>query len=152
MLLQITLGATMIVITTVIQGVFTMYGIERLREHLDHHPSGALVRSTLKLSIFVMWLFLATVIEVWAWAMLYLFLGAIQELEKAVYFSTVTFTTLGFGDITLDEEWRLLSSFEAANGLLMFGWSTALVFVAVQWVYAGRTVAVGPRRSVRGRK
>jgi hypothetical protein len=42
---------------------------------------------------------------------------------------------LGFGDITLDETWRLLSSFEAANGLLMFGWSTALVFGAVQWVY-----------------
>lgn len=52
--------------------------------------------------------------------------------------STVTFTTLGFGDITLDENWRLLSSFEAANGLLMFGWSTALIFAAVQWVYAGR--------------
>jgi hypothetical protein len=62
-------------------------------------------------------------------------LGAIETLETAVYFSTVTFTTLGFGDITLDEDWRLLSSFEAANGLLMFGWSTALVFAAVQWVY-----------------
>ena len=50
----------------------------------------------------------------------------------------MTFTTLGFGDITLDENWRLVSSFEAANGLLMFGWSTALIFAAVQWVYAGR--------------
>ncbi|MGB3020865.1 MAG: potassium channel family protein, partial [Methyloceanibacter sp.] len=66
---------------------------------------------------------------------LYLALGAIGSFEQAVYFSTVTFTTLGFGDIILDERWRLLSSFEAANGLLMFGWSTALVFVAVKWVY-----------------
>jgi hypothetical protein len=38
----------------------------------------------------------------------------------------------------LDEQWRLLSSFEAANGLLMFGWSTALVFVGVQWTYENR--------------
>lgn len=138
MLFQVILGAGMIALTTLIQGVFTMLGIERLHDHLDRHPTRSLLRSTLKLSVFAMWLFLATVMEVWAWAMLYLFLGAISSIETAVYFSTVTFTTLGFGDITLDEQWRLLSSFEAANGLLMFGWSTALIFVAVQWVYAGR--------------
>jgi hypothetical protein len=86
----------------------------------------------------VWWLFLATILEVWCWAVLYLLLGALESIEKAVYFSTVTFTTLGFGDIVLDEEWRLLSSFEAANGLLMFGWSTALVFVGVQWTYENR--------------
>jgi Ion channel len=50
-----------------------------------------------------------------------------------------TFSTLGFGDITLAKHWRLLSSFEAANGMLMFGWSTALVFAAVQWIYRMRT-------------
>jgi len=138
MLVQIALGAGMIVITTIIQGVFMMFGVERLREHVNHHPTRWLLPSTLKLSVFVMWLFLATVLEVWAWALLYIILGAISSFEEAVYFSTVTFTTLGFGDITLGKEWRLLSSFEAANGLLMFGWSTALVFAAVQWVYAGR--------------
>jgi len=138
MLFQIVLGSTMIVVTTLIQGVFTMLGIERLREHLDRHATRSLLRSTLKLAVFVLWLFLATILEVWTWAILYLVLGAIGTLETAVYFSTVTFTTLGFGDITLGQEWRLLSSFEAANGLLMFGWSTALIFAAVQWVYAGR--------------
>ena len=138
MLAQIILGAAMIVIITLIQGVFTMLGIERLRDHLERRTTKSLVHSTLKLAVFVLWLFLATIIEVWTWATLYLALGAIGTLEKAVYFSTVTFTTLGFGDVTLDEEWRLLSAFEAANWLLMFGWSTALVFAAVQWVYAGR--------------
>jgi hypothetical protein len=138
MLTQIVLGSAMIVITTLIQGVFTVLGIERLRDHLERRTTKSLVGSTLQLAVFVLWLFLATIIEVWVWAVLYLVLGAIGTLEKAVYFSTVTFTTLGFGDITLDEAWRLLSSFEAANGLLMFGWSTALIFAAVQWVYAGR--------------
>jgi hypothetical protein len=127
----------MIVVTTFIQGLFTLAGIERLRTHLAYHPKPSAVRSTLKLSAFVLWLFLATIIEVWSWAMLYRVLGALAPLEKAIYFSTVTFTTLGYGDITLDETWRLLSSFEAANGLLMFGWSTALVFAAVKWVYQG---------------
>jgi hypothetical protein len=135
MLIQIALGSAMIVVTTMIQGVFTVLGIECLREHIDRHPSRSLIRSTQTLAVFVLWLFLATILEVWTWAVLYIALGAIETLENAVYFSTVTFTTLGFGDITLDENWRLLSSFEAANGLLMFGWSTALVFAAVRWVY-----------------
>ena len=73
--------------------------------------------------------------QVWAWAMLYRLIGAVGSTEEALYFSTTTFTTLGFGDITLDDQWRLLSSFEGANGLLMFGWSTALIFAAVQKVY-----------------
>jgi hypothetical protein len=126
----------MIVVTTVIQGIFTIAGIEMVRWRLSPKLAKSLVRSTLTLALFVLWLFLATIIEVWSWALLYLSLGAASSLEQATYFSTVTFTTLGYGDITLDENWRLLSSFEAANGLLMFGWSTALVFATVQWVYA----------------
>jgi hypothetical protein len=134
----------MIVVTTVIQGIFTIAGIEMVRWRLSPKLAKSLVRSTLTLALFVLWLFLATIIEVWTWAMLYLALGAVSSLEQAAYFSTVTFTTLGFGDITLDESWRLLSSFEAANGLLMFGWSTALVFATVRWVY-------GPGRAIFGR-
>ena len=52
-----------------------------------------------------------------------------------------TFTTLGYGHITLEKNWRLLSLSKAANGLLTFSWSTALVFAAVQWIYRTRTHA-----------
>ena len=44
----------------------------------------------------------------------------------------VAFTTLGFGDVTLGETWRVLSTFEAANGIIMFGWTTALIVAFVQ--------------------
>ena len=138
MIPEILIGSAMIVVTTLIHGVFTMIGVEKMGDYVDRHHELALIWSILRLAVFVLWLFLATIIEVWSWALLYLFLGALESIEKAVYFSTVTFTTLGFGDIVLDEEWRLLSSFEAANGLLMFGWSTALVFVGVQWTYENR--------------
>ena len=77
-------------------------------------------------------MFLAAVIEVVIWAATYLWLDAIDELEKAVYFSMVTFSTLGYGEIVLSESWRLLASFEAANGIIMFGWTTALIFAVVQ--------------------
>ena len=135
MIVQMILGSIMIIFTTVIQGVFMITGIEMLRRRVTRKVRRSDFESTLLLSSFVLWLFVATIIEVWAWAMLYQLIGAAGSTEEALYFSTTTFTTLGFGDITLDAQWRLLSSFEVANGLLMFGWSTALIFAAVQKVY-----------------
>ena len=78
----------------------------------------------------VLGLFLLHTIEVWAWAAAYLFLGALGTLEEALYFSTVTFSTIGFGDFTLGAEWRLLSSLEGINGFLLIGWSTAYLVSA----------------------
>ena len=64
-----------------------------------------------------------------------------ETFEEAVYFSVVTFTTLGYGDITLDPVWRLLSGIEAVNGILLAGWSTALLFSVVQrsWTLEHKT-------------
>ena len=141
MAIQIVLGMMMIIVTTIIQSGFTVVGIWALRQRISKELTRSLWLSTFMLALFVLWLFLATLLEVWAWALLYLALNAVGSLEEAAYFSMETFSTLGFGDITLSKYWRLLSSFEAANGLLMFGWSTALVFAAVQWIYRMRTQA-----------
>ena len=78
----------------------------------------------------VLGLFLLHTIEVWVWAGAYLWLAAIGTLEEALYFSTVTFSTIGFGDFTLGPEWRLLSSLEGVDGLLLIGWSTAYLVSA----------------------
>lgn len=76
------------------------------------------------------------VVEVVIWAVAYLLLLPVSQLdtfEKAAYFSMVTFTTLGYGDITLsDHEWRMLSGIEALNGILLVGWTTAFLFMVVQ--------------------
>lgn len=66
-------------------------------------------------------------VEIWLYAALYLLLGAVPDFETALYFSTTSFTTIGYGDIVLGERWRLLGAIEGANGLLMFGWSTAFL-------------------------
>ena len=75
----------------------------------------------------VLGLFLAHTIESWIWAVFYWLAGETKNLSEAVYFSTVTFTTLGFGDVTLSENWRLTSSLQAVSGILLFGWSTAFL-------------------------
>lgn len=76
------------------------------------------------------------VIEFHLWALTYMLVlpgDTLDNYEKAVYFSFVTFTTLGYGDVTLStQDWRVLSGVEAMNGILLAGWSTALLFVVVQ--------------------
>ena len=86
-------------------------------------------------AIIVFILLMTSVSEAGIWALSYMLVHAIPVFEHALYFSIVTFTTLGYGDITLSEKWRLLASFEAAIGIIIFGWSTAIVFVVVQKLF-----------------
>ncbi len=74
-----------------------------------------------------LWMLFALTIAAWLWAGLFLWLGGFQTLEQALYFSSVSLTTLGFGDVVLPQRIRLLSSIVAANGLIMFGLSTAFL-------------------------
>lgn len=71
-----------------------------------------------------------------ACAQTYINVGSIQQFEEVLYFSLVNHSSLGYGDITLDSSYRLLSAFEAANGVIMLGWSTAIVVAAIQKVYS----------------
>jgi hypothetical protein len=65
--------------------------------------------------------------EIWLYAAAFLVVGALPDFESALYFSTTSFTTIGYGDVVLDHRWRLLGAIEGANGLLLFGWSTAFL-------------------------
>jgi len=74
-------------------------------------------------------------IEIAVWAFVYLIIPDITQVagvEEAIYFSMVTYATLGYGDIVLGPHWRIMSGFEAMNGILLFGWSTAMFFSTVQ--------------------
>jgi len=69
-------------------------------------------------------------VEIWAYAVLYQLLGAIRSFEDALYFSTATYSTIGYGDVALTKSWRVLGAIEGANGVILLGWSTAF-FVSV---------------------
>jgi Ion channel len=73
--------------------------------------------------------------EAAVWAVVYRLIGVVPDFETAFYFSFVAFTTLGLGDVTLEPPWRILSAMEAADGMLLFGWSTAFLFAVVQRVW-----------------
>jgi len=77
-------------------------------------------------------------IEVVVWVAAYrMLVGEDQfpDFESATYFSAVTFTSLGYGDVVIVGTWRMLSAIQAMTGLLVFGWSAALLFAIVQRVW-----------------
>lgn len=77
--------------------------------------------------VVVLGLFMAHTLEAWIWAVFYWSVDETRSLSEAIYFSTVTFTTLGFGDVVLSNAWRLTSALQAVSGILLFGWSTAFL-------------------------
>ncbi len=133
---QSLLAAAMIGLTVVIHASF-MLGIETALRGTASAASGSL-RKALGVAAVVLWLVVSISVQCWIWAALLLWLGALGSLEEAVYFVTVTYTTLGYGDIVLDERWRLLAAFAATNGTIIIGWTTALVFLVIQKLYLGR--------------
>jgi hypothetical protein len=92
-----------------------------------------------QLSTLMVVLMVGNILQIAIWALLYRLIGAFEHFETAVYFSGVTFTSLGYGDVVLDGRKRLLAPLEAANGLMMFGISTALFIAAIQRAAAKRT-------------
>jgi hypothetical protein len=66
--------------------------------------------------------------EVLVWSLTYAIVGAAPAGADPVYFAFVNYTTLGYGDVTPVARWRLLGPITAMNGVLLFGWSTAVIF------------------------
>ena len=133
MIPQLAIGSLVIAVTVAVQAeMFNLFWnrfetiIKALRRVLRRFSNtGAII-------IGVLYILLVQTINVWIWASVFLFVGAFTAFEPALYFSLVSFTTVGFGDITLSHDWRLMSGLTAANGFLSFGWSAAYMVEPVR--------------------
>ncbi len=134
MILQLALSTMMVLITAITHGLGiailakTLRG--ELREEREHHLRAFSFRALAFTLALMFGLFVLHGIEIWSYALLYEFLGAVENLETAVYFSTISYSGVGFDDRYMAEGWRLISAIEGINGLLLLGWSTAF-FVTV---------------------
>jgi hypothetical protein len=77
------------------------------------------------------WAILLHLVEIGLWAFFYTWKGALPDLTTALYFSAMTYTTTGYGDVVLPPAWRLVGGVEALTGILMCGWSAAFFFAVV---------------------
>ena len=134
------IGATLVTLTVVIHAIGTTLWIRHIGQRYADQQSWRRRTAIMILIRTVLVLMTLHAIEIMLWAGSYILLlpaGELASFEQAVYFSIVTFTTLGYGDITLSEGWRMLSGIEALNGILLIGWTTALLFAVVQHMWRG---------------
>lgn len=136
MLINLLTGLPVILLCLVLQALFISWCLRaylRLRPYTQ--ASSAMLPDILVLSAVMLLLLLGNCLQMALWAGLFVLLGEFDSLVSALYFSGVTFATLGYGDLVLSQPWRLLSALEAANGILMFGVSTAVMTAAVSDVF-----------------
>lgn len=69
-------------------------------------------------------------VEIWLYAAVYAVAGPFRDFEDALYFSTSTYATIGYGDLVLSRAWRIVGAIEGVNGIILLGWSTAF-FVSI---------------------
>jgi hypothetical protein len=122
------IGALVVVQAAVITAIMRLIQRESRREN----RSIRWVRDVHLFSGALLLIVLAQLVEIAAWAALFLAVGEFNDFPTAFYHSAVNFTTLGYGDIVMSREWRLLGPLEAVAGMLMFGISTAVLFAVIQ--------------------
>lgn len=128
MLTQLALGS-LLTLATIVIAALSWWALESILLRLHNWsitpPHGPKLMAVLSLSL--IWTLGMMTLAVWVWAFALYVLEIFVIFESSVYFALVAFTTLGFGDVLLPQEWRLLGGMAAANGLLMFGLLTAIL-------------------------
>jgi ion channel len=128
MLVQLLVGSAVSAVNIILHAAVTMIAIRiaRASSHRNTvHPLPYLAGVMIATSLVLM---AAHTLEVFVWSVAYAIVNAAPDDANLVYFAFVNYTTLGYGDVTPLAKWRLLGPMTAMNGVLMFGWSTALIF------------------------
>ena len=128
MLIQLAVGSAVSAINILLHAAVTLIAIWIARiaaRRNTSHPllflPGVMIATSLVLMA-------AHTLEVFVWSLAYAIVNAAPADANLVYFAFVNYTTLGYGDVTPLAKWRLLGPMTALNGVLMIGWSTALIF------------------------
>jgi hypothetical protein len=136
MVIRLLVGCVMMAVCVIIHAGGVTWALRRVRREAE--PSG-FWRLTWVFVRLAVWIVLLHLVEITAWAAMYVWSGALPEMRSALYFSAVTYTTTGYGDIVLPDPWRLDAGVEALTGILMCGWSTGFFFAIVGRIHERQT-------------
>jgi len=141
MIIQLAVATLMVLLTVTIHGVglalLGRYLRLEARDEMSRHIPALSTRTLVFTLVLVVALFALHGVEIWSYALLFMSLGAIGDLETAVYFSTIAYAGIGFDDAYISPDWRLVSGIEGVNGVLLMGWSTAFFVTVVTRLGAG---------------
>lgn len=134
MIARLLVGFSLMAVCVMIHGSGLAWALPRLRRSQNLHLRG--FWSSTRLFVLVsVWVVILHLAEISVWAIAYAWSGAMPGIQSALYFSAVTYTTTGYGDLVLPQAWRLDGGIEALTGILMCGWSTGYFFAIVNRVY-----------------
>ena len=146
-LVPLAVGAGAVVCTLMIHGLAVLTNVNFVRYERRRGRVGIGFRIDFAIVVVAMSLvFVAHLIEIALWAGLFLICGEFQEFGIAYYFSAVNYTTLGYGDLIMSPSWKLLGPLESADGALMFGVSTAMIFTVIVRLIEARFEDLRPGR------
>ena len=151
MLLQLSLATLMVVTILLIHLIGLAVLIRILRSHSRIFRE-VRVMPLMLLIVASLGIIAIHSIEIWAYALAYWQLRAFADFEQALYFSTVTYSTIGYGDVTMPHQWRILGAIEGAAGIILLGWSTAFLvsmltrlrFLGHDWISLGHSSGIRP--------
>jgi hypothetical protein len=126
MIHQLALASLMVLVTVTIHLLGLGMLIRLLRSHRRIWPAVPAAPIALLL-VTALGLFAVHTVEIGLYAGLYFYLRAAHDFESALYFSTVTYASIGYGDVLVTKSWRILGAIEGATGVIMLGWSTAFL-------------------------
>lgn len=129
MLVLVGIAAVLLVLNFIIQLGVIGLSIQYLMGRAKKHPLGkSQWEDNMTLAVILLMILVAHLFQIALWAASFMWIGEFEKFSEAFYHSAVNFASLGYGDIVMSEEWRLLGALEAAVGVMMFGVSAALLF------------------------
>ncbi len=136
MIAPLLIGSLIIVLNMGIQTVAVVFMVRYVmgRTGTDS-PAPGFAADTKMISVVLVVLFVGHLVQFAIWAGLFISLGEFESFNTAFYHSTVNFSSLGYGDIVMGEEWRLLGALEACNGVLMFGLSGGTILAVMMRLF-----------------
>ena len=126
------LGMATMIVCLAIQAVLVVVAIQIYASHRQLAASPTLVGTFVLICAVMLVLVVGNYLQISLWAGLFMYLGEFTDFNTAAYHSAVNFATLGYGDIVMSEQHRMLGPMQAVNGVLMIGVSTAVVMSALQ--------------------
>ena len=126
--LPLLLSAALVALTVIIQitGLAVLIWMMRRRAKRYGDFVYVLQQAGVILAV-VLGLFVMHGVQIWMFAAVFMLLGEFQTFEAALYFSTSTFTTVGYGEVVIESRWRIVAAIESAAGFLVLGWSTVFL-------------------------
>jgi hypothetical protein len=138
MLMNLTIGLPITLLCLALQAAFTFWCVHYYLRQSGRTQSGrtlsghGLIPHVRPLLVVMIVLMLGNFVQIVIWGVLFILLGEFGDVYEAVYHSAVNFTSLGYGDIVMSKRWKLMGPLEAANGVLMFGMTSAALMAILQ--------------------